>query len=421
MTSTRADGRSRAGRDERGETDTRVVAFVVLALVCAAAACWLFFGWLNKRDEVTVYSSLPRYGPEGVDPQVVDMVDAMKLAVAQHNAGDHKFKVKYVSLDDSTPSPGGFTAAGTARNAARAAADDDTAGYIGEFNSGASAVSIPILSVARVAQISPANTAVGLTSEGRPRGSADPTEPDTYYDRGYRNFARIVPKDSNQAEALTRLMRRDGCTRLAMINDGGYYGIRLAREVRLSTKTGPVKLVFAATIGTRPDRLPGRAALRDPDCFLYSGARDRRTVGLYTDVGNALSDAQLYAADGLTEAEFTSVLDQEIARRIKMTLPARDRTAGIGREFLRDYRAEYGGDTPEPYAFYAYESMRLMLDAIERSGSGDREDVVRALLRTPTRPSAVGRYTLDENGDTNLRAYDVYGIRNGGLQFLFRI
>ncbi len=37
--------------------------------------------------------------------------------------------------------------------------------YIGEFNSGGSAVSIPILNEAGVPQISPANTYVGLTTD----------------------------------------------------------------------------------------------------------------------------------------------------------------------------------------------------------------------------------------------------------------
>jgi branched-chain amino acid transport system substrate-binding protein len=412
---------SRKRRGERGAGTVMMGALVVLALALLVAGCWLLYELVTDHGKVTVYSSLPRYGPDGEDPQIEDMVNAMKLAVDQHNSEDHEFEVRYVALDDSTVAPGGFSAAATARNATRAAADDDTAGYIGEFNSGASAVSIPILSVAKVAQISPANTAVGLTSEGRPRGSADPSEPDTYYDRGYRNFARVVPKDSNQAEALLRLMSRDGCTRLAMINDGGYYGIRLAREVRLSTKTSSVRLVSDKTLGTRADRLPAVVAARRPDCFLYSGARDRHTVGLYTDVGTRLPDARLYAPDGLTETEFTSNLDPAIEGRIKMTLPARDRTDGLGTAFLRDYRAAYDGDTPEPYAVYAYEAMRLMLDAIERSGSGDRADVVTALLSTGSRRSAIGRYTLDENGDTDLRGYDVYGIRSGELRFLSSI
>ena len=72
----------------------------------------------------------------------------------------------------------------TTANAHAAADDNSTIGYVGEFNSGASAISIPVLNRAGIPQISPTSTAVGLTSgavgaapgrAGRsttPRGSA---------------------------------------------------------------------------------------------------------------------------------------------------------------------------------------------------------------------------------------------------------
>jgi len=63
------------------------------------------------------------------------------------------------------------------RNARRAAADSSAIGYIGEFNSGASAISMPILSEAGIPQISPSNTYVGLTRSG---SGAAPGEPDKY-------------------------------------------------------------------------------------------------------------------------------------------------------------------------------------------------------------------------------------------------
>ena len=63
----------------------------------------------------------------------------------------------------------------TQANAQKVAGDDSAVAYIGEFNSGASAVSIPILNEVPIAQISPANTAVGLTSTSRAPTRASPT------------------------------------------------------------------------------------------------------------------------------------------------------------------------------------------------------------------------------------------------------
>ncbi len=111
----------------------------------------------GEAKSVTIYSSLPLQGASR--PQTTAMVNGIKLALEQagNKAGD--VTVKYESLDDSTAQAGSWTPEATTANARKAAQDDSTAVYIGEFNSGASAVSIPILNEGGVPQISPANTA----------------------------------------------------------------------------------------------------------------------------------------------------------------------------------------------------------------------------------------------------------------------
>ena len=61
--------------------------------------------------------------------------------------------------------------------------------------------------------------------------------------------------------------------------------------------------------------------------------------------------------------------------------------------------------------------MRLALDAIQRSGTGSHEDVVKALFDTKDRESVLGTYSIDENGDTTLTDYGVYSIAGGTLKF----
>ena len=100
--------------------------------------------------------------------------------------------------------------------------------YIGEFNSGASAISIPILNQGGVPQVSPANTYVGLTTN---EPGSEKGEPDKYYPTGKRTYLRIVPRDTIQAAALLTLMKQDGCTKVALANDKDTYGQGLARLV----------------------------------------------------------------------------------------------------------------------------------------------------------------------------------------------
>ena len=192
----------------------------------------------GNAKTLTVYSSLPRQGAQR--PQTSDLVRGIELALEQAGGKAGDFTVKYESLDDSTAQAGAWTPEATQTNALKAAGDDSTAVYIGEFNSGASAVSIPILNEAGVPQISPANTAVGLTSDDP---GAGPGEPDKYYPSGTRTYTRIVPKDTIQGAALATLMKEDGCTKIFMTNDKEVYGAGLADNIESSAKEQGLELV----------------------------------------------------------------------------------------------------------------------------------------------------------------------------------
>ena len=61
--------------------------------------------------------------------------------------------------------------------------------------------------------------------------------------------------------------------------------------------------------------------------------------------------------------------------------------------------------------------MSLALDAIKRSGTGERADITKALFSTKDRQSVLGNYSIDANGDTTLTDYGVYGIKDGEMAF----
>src|SRR3954469_23693760 len=179
--------------------------------------------------QLTIYSSVPLQGASRV--QTTAVVNGAKLALEQagNKAGAHT--IKYTPLDDSTAQAGNWTPEQESSNARKAAQDKSTAVYIGTFNSGAAAVSIPILNEAGVPMVSPANTAVGLTTN---QPGSNPGEPDKYSPAGTRNYTRIVPKDTIQGAALATVMKEDGCTKVQMANDKEVYGAGLAKNIELA-------------------------------------------------------------------------------------------------------------------------------------------------------------------------------------------
>ncbi len=400
---------------------------LVAALAMGAAACGGDDddsgggGEGGGAKTVKVYSSLPLQGASR--PQTTALVDGVKLALEQAGGKAGDITVQYESLDDSTAQAGSWTPEATTSNARKAAQDDATAAYIGEFNSGASAVSIPILNEAGVPQISPANTAVGLTSD---EPGADAGEPDKYYPTGQRNYVRIVPKDTIQAAALVTLMKEDGCTKVQLTNDKEVYGAGLARNIEIAAEEQGLELTGNDAIDKNAPNyrsLAQTAKAAGADCFVFSGITANNAVQLYKDFEAALPDAKLYGPDGVAESGFVDPkeggIPADVASKLQVSVAtlSPDEYPPEGQEFFSQFEEKYSEPNPDPYAIYGYEAMRLALDAIERSGSGNKEDIVSALFETKDRSSVLGTYSIDENGDTTLTDYGIYKVEGGELTF----
>jgi branched-chain amino acid transport system substrate-binding protein len=61
--------------------------------------------------------------------------------------------------------------------------------------------------------------------------------------------------------------------------------------------------------------------------------------------------------------------------------------------------------------------MSLALDAIDRSKTGEKADIIQALFSTKDRNSVLGSYSIDKNGDTTLTDYGIYSVKDGNLVF----
>ena len=393
---------------------------LIAALSVGLAAC----GSDNSSSSggggtVDVYSSLPLQGASKAQTGALQQGIALAFDNADNKAGDTT--IKYTSLDDSTAQAGNWDPAQVAANARKAAQDKAAVAYIGEFNSGASAISIPILNQAGLGMISPANTYPGLTTS---EPGTEPGEPDKYYPTGKRNYARIVPRDKIQAAALTQLFKEDGCTSVAIANDKETYGAGLARIVVLDNKAANIKTSNTGIQKDAPNYRSYAAGLKAAgvDCFLFSGVTANGAVQINKDVGAALPDAKLYGPDGTCESGFTNPKSKGIpaalAPRFKCTvatLAIKDTPGGA--QFLKDFQAKYNVSNPDPYAIYGYAAAQLVLDTIKAGGT-TKEDFITKLFETKDIESVLGTYSIDANGDTSLTDYGLYKVGpDGNPQF----
>ena len=380
-------------------------------------------GSTASGDTLTIYSSLPLQGTSKEQSEAVIDGEKLALKAAGNKAGN--FKIKYVSLDDSTAqNPGTADEAQTAQNARKVVQDKSAIFYLGEFNSGGSKVSIPILNKAGIPQISPANTYVGLTTD---KPGSEPGEPDKYYPAGTRTYARVVPADDIQGAALVTTMKEDGCKTAYIFNDKTTYGAGLGRNIELSAKDQGLKI--NGNDGTDKNAANYRsqaAKVEGSDCFVGSGVTGENYVQVFKDVAAAAPDTKLYGPDGVAEEAFTNPkkggIPADVGARTKVTVATlgleefKKRDNAQAEKFFTDFEAEYGNAKPDPYAIYGYAAMALALGTLE--GVGDKANDRKAVAEhcsTTTRTSRAcsGRTSIDENGDTTLTDYGLYTIDDG--------
>jgi len=371
----------------------------------------------SAGSTLTIYSSLPLEGDGR--PQSEDVVRGEKLALEEHGGKAGNFKINYQSLDDATAAAGKWEAGQTSANARKAVGDDKTIVYLGEFNSGATAISLPITNEAGILQVSPSNTYVGLTrSEG-----ADKGEPQKYYPSGNRTYGRVVPADHIQAAAQVQYQKDQGCKATYILNDKEVYGAGIAAQVAKLAPPAGIQIKGNDGIDTKAANfraLAGKIKSSGADCFFFGGITQNKGVQVFKDVAAANPTIKMFGPDGVAESAFSSKLGADVEKRTWITNPTLDPKLypASAQQFFQKFKAKYGKD-PEPYAIYGYEAMSVVLEAIKRAGDkgNDRAAVVKSFFETKGRDSVLGKYDIDENGDTTLSDYGGNKIEGGKLVF----
>jgi branched-chain amino acid transport system substrate-binding protein len=368
---------------------------------------------------VTIYSSLPLQG--ATRPQSVDVNKGESLALSQAGGKGGSCKVTFKKLDDATAQAGQWDPGATSANARKAAQDKSAVAYLGEFNSGASAISIPITNDAGLQQISPANTALELTKNPGPQGKGAPGK---YYPTGKRTYARVVPADHIQGAALADWMKELGVKKLFITNDKQVYGSGVAGTTSDAAKLDGIQVLGNEGIDPKAPNyrsLAQKIKSSGADAFFFGGIVDNNAVQLYKDVGAALPNAKLFGDDGVAISTFTKPLPKALQPHTYITVATIDPKdyPPEGQKFFKDYASKYNGEKPEPYAIYGYEAMALALDAMKRAGDkcSDKAAVSAEIYKTKNRKSVLGTYSIDKDGDTTLNDFGRYLVKNGALKF----
>jgi branched-chain amino acid transport system substrate-binding protein len=367
-------------------------------------------------DTLTIYSSLPRSGVSGPVAEAVAAGQRLALADAGGRAG--RWRVRLRQLDATEPEDLLWNPDRVSANAERAADDPTTIAYLGELDYGGSAVSLPITNEEDILQVAPLDSLTSLTATppGRPRSS-----PERLYPSEQRTLLRLVPSDELQVETLLARARDAGMRRLGVIFDQDVYGREMAAQlVALGRRDGPDPVrseEYKGDVEEIPD-IVRKLAEADVDAVAYAGIAGPGSGRILAEVDRALPGVPVYAAAGLLARDPRTPFPAApfTVEALSPVLPASE-LPRRSRGMLRELRSDGGGALARPEALYGYESVRLVLDAIEAAGA-DRRAVVRAALAIRQRDSVLGRYGIRATGDVDRESFARHRLEEGRFHFV---
>lgn len=374
-----------------------------------------------------IVSSLPLTGASLT--QTSTIVNSIKLKIKQINnqVCGGKYSVVYESDDDASAALGKWDPAVETENANKAVADASVVAYIGTFNSGAAALSIPILNGANLVMVSPANTYPGLTKTAGADKSKG--EPDVYYPNGKRNYSRVVTADDVQGAVAANWAKSLGAKSVYILDDGELYGKGVADVFNATAKTLGLTVIAQESIDPKAadykalmTKIAQSNGGNPPDLIYVGMVVDNNAAQLLKDKVSVMGDntkVKFMGPDGVQTQAFIDGAGADVAEGAYATVGGvpLDQLPQAAQDYRKQYEAEYGA-TNEPYAIYGYEAINVVISAIEnvcKNGGDptDRATVRDAVMGTKNYAGVLGTWSFDQNGDTTLTDMTGYVVKSG--------
>ena len=438
----------------------RTAAWLACALAVALAGCGGASGvkvgtaaYSTKTPKtLTVYLDLPLNGSaRGIQTSIANGArlaldqSGHRVSYGPHGRGG-SYHVEFRPRNDADQASGNWSQDLTAASAALASSQPTTVAYIGDFDSAATAISLPALSPSGILQVSPWSPYIGFTDANPADGKGDPAR--FYPPSGQTTFARLVPSDLAQAAATVAFMRSRGVTRLYVLGDVSVFDSAVAQLVANDApKAGITLVTYQAGIDTQPNTQPAgylqiatAVAAQRPDAVLLGATPGVGAIALWRELHTILPHAKLFAPSMLATPTFLRAIAaatgvcttfggkavpcRSAAGATYVTSPILELSQYPARAkpVLRDYRRRFKIQ-PTAYALYGYEAMHDVLLAIQQAGSQatNRAKLLEIFFhRLGVLHGVIGDYTIDGNGDSSLQTFDGYRVSPGGALTLMQ-
>jgi branched-chain amino acid transport system substrate-binding protein len=335
------------------------------------------------------------------------MVRGANLAIAQANESqevkDLKLTIASVEGDDKgDPTTGGNVATQFASN-------PTLVGVMGHLNSGVTRVAVKIYNQANIVQVSPANTAVDLTT------------------MGMANYFRVCTIDSVQGPAgADYAFKTAGKKKAFVVDDSTPYGVGLADEwAKQFAADGGVVAGREKTSDKDTDfkSLVTKIKAAGPDIVYYGGIYNSGAL-LSKQLKEGGLAIPLMGGDGLFDAEYIKLAGAAIAKGDLATsvgLPLDQMPKG--QDFKAAFDKAYPGEAIAAYDAYSFDAANVIIKAIvsvaksmgvDKVTTTEGKKAIIAAVAKTNFEGVTGTVAFDAKGDTTNKAITVYIVGADG-------
>ena len=295
----------------------------------------------------------------------------------------------------------------TARKAAQKFVNDPQAvGMVGPLNSAMAVSTLDIYHSAGMVQISPEASSPLLTSQG------------------YKNFFRVVANDELQGRQLARVaVNYLNAKRIAVLSDNTAWGKPIAEIFSAEAERMGSKPVLVSFFGKKENNLDFGDFVKTtidakPDLVYFAVYWNKAHIIAHhlRDMG---ADAVFLGSDALKPYAFLEVPSRDKVSPYH-TLAAIDmRIKASARNFYQEFAIHYPMMLAAPQsAAEAYDVTNMMIEAIRRAGSINREEVLHHFQKMDVYNGSIGEIRFDENGDILNAEIGLYQCKEGMRNYI---
>ncbi|HXV19008.1 MAG TPA: ABC transporter substrate-binding protein, partial [Candidatus Omnitrophota bacterium] len=128
-------------------------------------------------------------------------------------------------------------------------------------------------------------------------------------------------------------------------------------------------------------------------------------------------EAPWMGGDGIFDAQLIRLTTPELAEGTYSTMLGVDpHSLPAAKDFVTRYEARYG--EIGSFSAYGYDAANVLIEAIRRAGTKDREAVLKEVRNTKDFAGVLGTVNFDEKGDAVGKSVGIFRIEKGKFKFL---